>query len=109
MVALREASRRIAGAARRAKGGWQMGTAQSSELAVEGRAGTSLPLIVMLFACSGALSLVYEILWLRSLILVFGATTYAVSAVLTAFMGGLALGSYLFGRRADSVALPGVV
>ena len=33
--------------------------------------------------------------------LVFGNTTYAVSTVLAAFMGGLALGSVLFGRVAD--------
>ena len=82
---------------------------RSSGSSIAGRGGSSLPLIAALFVCSGALSLVYEILWLRSLILVFGATTYAVSAVLTAFMGGLALGSYLFGRRADTVARPGVV
>ena len=33
---------------------------------------------------------------------VFGSTTYAVSTVLTAFMAGLALGSYVFGRLIDS-------
>jgi len=32
---------------------------------------------------------------------IFGNTTYAVATVLTAFMGGLALGSYLFGLLAD--------
>jgi len=32
---------------------------------------------------------------------VFGSTTYAVSTVLTAFMAGLALGSYVFGRLID--------
>jgi len=83
--------------------------ARSSRLSIAAQGGSSLPLIVTLFAFSGALSLVYEILWLRSLILVFGATTYAVSAVLTAFMGGLALGSFLFGRHADTLARPGVV
>jgi len=35
----------------------------------------------------------YEVLWMRMLGLVFGATTLAVSTVLAAFMGGLALGS----------------
>lgn len=34
--------------------------------------------------------------------LIFGVTIYAVSAVLTAFMTGLALGSVYFGRRADT-------
>jgi spermidine synthase len=71
--------------------------------------GAGLPLLLGLFALSGALSLVYEILWLRSLILIFGATTFAVSAVLTAFMGGLALGSFVLGRHADRFRRPGFV
>src|SRR5207244_3395452 len=37
---------------------------------------------------------------------VFGATTFAVSTVLTAFMGGLALGSYYFGRKSETVRRP---
>jgi spermidine synthase len=39
-------------------------------------------------------------------VLVFGATTFAVSTVLTAFMGGLALGSFYFGRRSERVRRP---
>src|SRR5262249_16702183 len=38
--------------------------------------------------------------------LVFGATTFAASTVLTAFMGGLAIGSYYSGRRSDRFARP---
>ncbi|MBI4341734.1 MAG: fused MFS/spermidine synthase [Candidatus Omnitrophica bacterium] len=56
------------------------------------------------FVCyflSGALGLVYQILWLRKLLLVFGSTVHAVSTVLTVFFGGLALGSWLFGRLID--------
>jgi len=45
--------------------------------------------------------LVYQVVWLRQLILVFGATAFASSAVLSTFMGGLALGSWWAGRRAD--------
>src|SRR5207237_39701 len=37
---------------------------------------------------------------------VFGVSTLSVSAVLAAFMGGLALGALLFGRRADQTARP---
>jgi len=37
---------------------------------------------------------------------VFGNTTYAVSAVLTGFMAGLALGSYVIGRLADRSRRP---
>ena len=46
------------------------------------------------FSCifiSGAASLVYELIWIRQLSLVFGGTLYAISAVLCAFMTGLAL------------------
>lgn len=53
------------------------------------------------FFVSGALGLIYQILWLRKLLLVFGSTVHAVSTVLTVFFGGLALGSWLFGRRID--------
>jgi spermidine synthase len=54
-----------------------------------------------LFFASGAVGLVYQIVWLRQLTLIFGSTAYASSAVLSTFMGGLALGSYWAGRRAD--------
>jgi len=54
-----------------------------------------------LFFASGAAGLVYQVLWLRQLTLIFGATAYATSAVLSTFMGGLALGAYWAGRRAD--------
>ena len=50
---------------------------------------------------SGALGLAYQILWLRKLLLVFGSTVHAVSTVLTVFFGGLALGSWFFGRLID--------
>jgi MFS family permease len=53
------------------------------------------------FLLSGLSSLIYEVLWMRMLILIFGSTTFAISTVLTAFMGGLALGSYLCGRFID--------
>lgn len=58
------------------------------------------------FVLSGATGLIYEILWARMLGLVFGATTLAVSTVLAAFMGGLALGSALAGRLAPRIKKP---
>ncbi|MFN2386085.1 MAG: fused MFS/spermidine synthase [Thermoanaerobaculia bacterium] len=58
-------------------------------------------LLLFLFTLSGACGLVYEIVWMRRLALVFGSTTLAVSTVLASFMGGLALGSWWIGRRAD--------
>jgi len=57
--------------------------------------------ICVCFFISGMCGLIYEILWLRMLTLVFGCTLFAVSTVLTVFMGGLALGSLLIGRYID--------
>jgi spermidine synthase len=54
----------------------------------------------LLFA-SGVCALVYEAAWIRELRLVFGASTGASSAVLACFMGGLGLGGWLLGKRAD--------
>ncbi|MGE5244352.1 MAG: fused MFS/spermidine synthase [Betaproteobacteria bacterium] len=48
-----------------------------------------------LYAVSGAASLVYEVTWTRLLTLYMGHTVAAASAVLAAFMGGLALGAWL--------------
>jgi spermidine synthase len=62
-----------------------------------------------LFACftvSGASGLVYEVVWLRWLVHLFGATTLAVATILTAFMAGLALGSWLGGRLAARLRAP---
>jgi spermidine synthase len=55
---------------------------------------------------SGATALVYEIVWARRLTLVLGSTTSAASAVLAAFMFGLAAGALLVGWRADASARP---
>ncbi|HEU5317731.1 MAG TPA: fused MFS/spermidine synthase [Chloroflexota bacterium] len=65
-----------------------------------------LPLLLVLFFGSGISGLIYELVWLRYLTLVFGVTIYAVSTVLSAFMGGLALGGFLAGRIADRVTRP---
>ena len=58
-------------------------------------------LLLLVFTLSGASGLIYEVLWTRRLTHIFGSTTLAVSTVLAAFMGGLALGSVLLGAWAD--------
>ncbi|CAA9214257.1 MAG: hypothetical protein AVDCRST_MAG77-110 [uncultured Chloroflexi bacterium] len=65
-----------------------------------------LPVLLALFFGSGVSGLIYELVWLRHLTLVFGVTVYAVSTVLSAFMGGLALGGFLASRVADRIARP---
>ncbi len=62
--------------------------------------------IFAIFVLSGAAALIDEIVWSRQLVLVFGNTTQAVSAILTGFFGGLAIGSVVGGRLADRVANP---
>jgi spermidine synthase len=65
-----------------------------------------LRVVAACFFLSGATGLIYEVLWARMLGLVFGATTLAVSTVLAAFMGGLALGSALAGRSGSRIRRP---
>ncbi len=55
----------------------------------------------LLFLLSGATGLVYELLWVRLLYQAFGSTVQSVTTVVAAYMGGLGLGAWLLGRRAD--------
>ncbi|MHC4445935.1 MAG: fused MFS/spermidine synthase, partial [Planctomycetota bacterium] len=64
-------------------------------------------LIYLLFLLSGCTGLIYEVVWVRKLILVLGGTTYAITTVLVAFMSGLALGSFLGGKISDGLGQPG--
>jgi len=57
--------------------------------------------VLVLFFLSGLTGLVYEVVWLRQLVLIFGSTLYATSTILCSFMGGLALGAYVGGRFMD--------
>ena len=59
------------------------------------------PIVWLIFIFSGASGLIYEVIWMRQLTLIFGSTVFATSTVLTAFMAGLALGSFYFGRKID--------
>ena len=62
-------------------------------------------------ALTGFASLTYEIAWTRVLALTVGPTTYAFAATLTAFIGGLAIGSgvgaWIAGRDAPAFACAG--
>jgi spermidine synthase len=58
-------------------------------------------IIYAIFVVSGATSLAYEVTWTRLLVRVFGGTSFAVATVLASYMAGLALGSYLLGKRID--------
>ncbi len=58
-------------------------------------------LVLLLYFLSGATALVYEVVWSRMLIHVFGSTALALGTVLAAFMAGMAMGSWLIGKAAD--------
>lgn len=64
------------------------------------------PVFALLFVVSGGAGLVYQVVWSRQLVSVFGVTAFSVATVLASFMGGMALGAALLGRRADRAARP---
>jgi len=66
-------------------------------------------LLLVLFFLSGISGLIYEVAWVRQASLTFGVSVYAYSAVLAAYMGGMALGSYLWGRRIDKAERPLII
>ena len=59
----------------------------------------TLRFAILLFF-SGAAALVLEVAWFRRLAQVAGATSVALAGVLAAVIGGMALGSLLFGVSA---------
>jgi spermidine synthase len=64
---------------------------------------------IILFAVlffSGVSALIYQIVWIRKFGLVFGVDVFTMATVLSAFMGGLAIGSLIFGRLVDKVKSP---
>jgi spermidine synthase len=60
-------------------------------------------IFLIAYTCSGLAGLVYEVTWTRLLTLYIGHTTAAASAVVAAFLGGLAIGAAVGGRIATAV------
>ncbi len=63
-------------------------------------------LLLLLFFFSGVCGLVYEVVWTRLFVVVIGNTVFSVSAILTVFMAGLALGSRFAGKLIDRKPIP---
>lgn len=63
-------------------------------------------LVLSCFFVSGLTGLIYQILWTRMIVKVIGSAPFAISIVLTVFMGGLGLGSFLAGRSVDGMKRP---
>ncbi len=67
-----------------------------------------LHLVMMcFFFISGMTGLIYEILWTRMIVVIIGNAPFAISIVLTVFMGGLGLGSFLAGRYVSRLKTTG--
>lgn len=66
----------------------------------------AMTLVLICFFFSGLTGLIYEILWTRMIVKIIGGAPFAVSIILTVFMAGLGLGSYLAGRFIDRVKEP---
>jgi len=60
----------------------------------------------LLLVISGSAALIYQVLWIRQLTQIVGVDVYAVTAGVSAFFAGLALGGLLLGRLADRVRRP---
>jgi len=65
-----------------------------------------LGIMYLMFFLSGAAALIYQVVWVRSLTLIFGGSRLAVTAVLPLFMAGLAIGGYVIGKYVDTVKKP---
>lgn len=65
-----------------------------------------LPLLLLLFAGSGAAALVYEVVWLQMLQLVIGSSAVSLAVLLGTFMGGMCLGSLAVPRWMPERAHP---
>lgn len=64
--------------------------------------GLPIALVLLLFFVSGAFALVYQVVWSRLMMHVFGSTALAVGTVLAAFMFGMAVGAWRIGKFADN-------
>jgi spermidine synthase len=60
-------------------------------------------LLLIAFVFSGMAALIYEVTWIRPLQFLLGSTTYTISIIFSAFMAGLALGSWIIGKYVDKI------
>ena len=63
-------------------------------------------ILFALFAVSGFCGLIYESIWAYYLKLFVGHAAYAQTVVLVVFIGGMAIGAWAAGRRAERTRNP---
>ncbi|MDQ6436591.1 fused MFS/spermidine synthase [Mesorhizobium sp. LHD-90] len=73
---------------------------------VTSAAGLKLAWPALLLFGSGLSALVFQIVWIKQLSTVVGVDIHAVTAGVSAFFAGLAIGGLVFGRSADRAARP---
>ncbi len=73
---------------------------------VDEHAARLLPLLLATAFLTGLSSFIYEIVWIRMLSLVLGASTHSFELMLASFILGLALGGLWVRRRVDAVSDP---
>ena len=66
-------------------------------------------LLLAVYALSGAIAMILEVLWSRALSVIIGSSTYSFTLILCTFLVGLSLGSALFARLASRTERPLVV
>src|SRR6202050_2118057 len=62
--------------------------------------------VPLLFMASGAAGLIYQVVWTRDLVLIFGNTTQAIVTTVTAFLAGLGIGSLIGGAIGPRLRRP---
>src|SRR5450755_2065200 len=62
--------------------------------------GPNLGLVAVLLLASGAVALVYEVVWQRQFAFLFGSAAPATAAVLAGYFAGLGTGAFVIGRLA---------
>ena len=60
---------------------------------------------LLVFAAAGYASMAYEVAWTRLLTMVIGNSVYAFSSILTVFLAGIALGSFIISRYVDRIRM----
>jgi spermidine synthase len=66
----------------------------------------AVPVLLAIACLTGLASFIYEIVWIRMLSLVLGASTHSFELMLAVFILGLALGGLAVRRRVDAVREP---
>ena len=80
--------------------GAKTGAESASNRSTRTSRGGPLPLVALIsIGVSGAVAMVYQVGWTRSLTLIIGSSTYAFSLILVCFLLGLSTGAAVYARR----------